>query len=47
LNARKKPDGAELFDLLLEWAPDEEVRQRILVEEPAQLCDYPKSARAT
>src|SRR5215831_19247562 len=27
-----KPDDAVLFDLLLEWAPDEAVRHRILVE---------------
>jgi predicted TIM-barrel fold metal-dependent hydrolase len=40
---RTKPDNAELFDLLLEWAPDEAVRHRILVENPAILYDYPKS----
>jgi predicted TIM-barrel fold metal-dependent hydrolase len=39
-----KPDDAVLFDLLLEWAPDEVVRHRILVENPAILYDYPKSA---
>jgi len=33
-----------LFDLLLVWAPDEGVRHRILVENPAALYDYPKSA---
>jgi len=33
-----------LFDLLLVWAPDEKVRHRILVENPAVLYDYPKSA---
>jgi D-galactarolactone isomerase len=39
----KKPDDAILFDLLLVWAPDEKVRHRILVENPAALYDYPKS----
>ena len=39
----KKPDDAVLFDLLLVWAPDEKVRHRILVENPAALYDYPKS----
>src|SRR5712671_8127688 len=39
----KKPDDAILFDLLLVWAPDEKVRHRILVENPAVLYDYPKS----
>ena len=33
----KKPDDAILFDLLLVWAPDEKVRHRILVENPAVL----------
>ena len=40
----KKPDDAILFDLLLAWAPDETVRHRILVENPAALYDFPKSA---
>jgi D-galactarolactone isomerase len=39
-----KPDDAVLFDLLLVWAPDETVRHRILVENPAVLYDFPKSA---
>jgi len=38
-----KPDDAILFDLLLAWAPDEAVRHRILVENPAILYDFPKS----
>src|SRR5215217_4643323 len=29
------PDDAVLFDLLSDWAPDEKVRHRILVENPA------------
>ena len=40
----KKPDDALLFDLLLVWAPDEKVRRLILVDNPAVLYDYPKSA---
>src|SRR5438105_11361 len=40
----KKPDDAVLFDLLLAWAPDEAVRHRILVDNPAALYDFPKSA---
>jgi D-galactarolactone isomerase len=39
-----KPDDAILFDLLLDWAPNEAVRHHILVENPAVLYDYPKSA---
>jgi D-galactarolactone isomerase len=39
----KKPDDALLFDLLLGWVPDEKMRHRILVENPAVLYDYPKS----
>jgi D-galactarolactone isomerase len=40
----KKPDDALLLDLLLIWAPDEGVRHRILVENPATLYDFPKTA---
>jgi predicted TIM-barrel fold metal-dependent hydrolase len=36
----KWPDDAVLFDLLLDWAPDEKVRHRILVENPAALYDF-------
>ena len=42
--AGDKPDDAVLFDLLLDWAPNEAVRHRILVENPTVLYDYPKSA---
>jgi D-galactarolactone isomerase len=38
------PDDARLFDLLSDWAPDEKVRHRILVENPATLYDFPKGA---
>ena len=39
-----KPDDTVLFDLLLAWAPDENVRHRIVVENPAVLYDFPKNA---
>lgn len=39
-----KPDDALLFDLLLDWAPEESVRNRILVENPAVLYNFPKAA---
>jgi D-galactarolactone isomerase len=34
------PDDANLLDLLLEWAPDENVRRRILVDNPAELYGF-------
>src|SRR5499427_7652594 len=34
------PDDAILFDLLAEWAPDEAVRNRILVDNPAKLYSF-------
>lgn len=40
----KKPDDAALFDLLLEWAPDEATRNRILVANPEALYGFPKTA---
>lgn len=39
-----KPDDAILFDLLLDWAPDERVRNRILVQNPEALYGFAKSA---
>jgi D-galactarolactone isomerase len=38
--ADNKPDDADLLDLLLEWAPDEKIRNRILVDNPAELFGY-------
>jgi D-galactarolactone isomerase len=35
-----KPDDAVLFDLLQEWAKDEETRRRILVDNPATLYGF-------
>ena len=36
----KTGDEAALLDLLLDWAPDESARQRILVENPTQLYGF-------
>jgi predicted TIM-barrel fold metal-dependent hydrolase len=38
--ADAKPDDAVLFDLLTEWAPQEAVRNRILVDNPAALYRF-------
>ena len=35
-----RPDDADLLDLLLAWAPDARVRQRILVDNPAELYGF-------
>jgi len=40
----KKPDDAILFDLMLAWVPDEKTRNRVLVDNPAVLYDFPKTA---
>jgi D-galactarolactone isomerase len=39
-----KPDDALLFDLLADWAPDEAVRHRILVQNAEVLYGFPKTA---
>lgn len=36
----RKPDDADMLDLLLDWAPDEAVRRRILVDNPAELYRF-------
>jgi predicted TIM-barrel fold metal-dependent hydrolase len=36
----RKPDDAALFDLLLTWAPDEQTRHRILVDNPERLYGF-------
>lgn len=38
------PDDAQMFDLLRDWAPDETVRRRILVENPETLYGFPAVA---
>jgi D-galactarolactone isomerase len=40
--ADKKPDDAVLFDLLAEWVPDAGTRNRILVDNPAELYGFPR-----
>jgi D-galactarolactone isomerase len=35
-----KPDDAILFDLLLDWAPDDATRNRILVDNPVALYGF-------
>ena len=40
---KDKPDDAVLFDLLAAIAPDEAVRNRILIANPARLSDFPKA----
>jgi predicted TIM-barrel fold metal-dependent hydrolase len=41
---KDKPNDAVLFDLLAEWAPDPASRTAILVDNPASLYGFPKSA---
>jgi predicted TIM-barrel fold metal-dependent hydrolase len=38
--AGAKPDDAVLLDLLADWAPDETLRERILVANPAALFGF-------
>jgi D-galactarolactone isomerase len=38
--ADNKPDDAVLLDMLLDWAPDEATRQKILVDNPARLYGF-------
>lgn len=40
LPPNNKPDDALLFDLLAKWAPDEAVRNRILVDNPEKLYGF-------
>jgi len=36
----KMPDDADLVDLLLDWAPDDATRKKILVDNPAELYRF-------
>ena len=36
----EKPDEVELLELLLDWAPSDAVRRRILVDNPASLYGF-------
>ncbi len=40
VTAEEKPDGAFMLDVLLDFVPDEAQRQRILVDNPAQLYEF-------
>jgi D-galactarolactone isomerase len=40
----RKPDDARLLDLLLEWAPEQATRHRILVRNPEELYGFAKPA---
>ena len=40
----RMPNDGDLFDLFARWIPDEKVRHRILVSNPARLYDFPVSA---
>ncbi len=42
MNDRVMPNDGDLLDLLLEWVPDEKVRNRILVDNPRTLYGFPK-----
>lgn len=35
-----KPDDADMIDLLLDWAPDDATRRKILVDNPAELYNF-------
>jgi D-galactarolactone isomerase len=37
----ERPDDAAMLDLLLDWVDDEATRNRILVDNPARLYDFP------
>jgi D-galactarolactone isomerase len=39
-SVQDKPDDAALLDVLLDWAPDEATRRRILVDNPAELYGF-------
>jgi predicted TIM-barrel fold metal-dependent hydrolase len=39
----RKPDDAILFDRLADCVPDEAARKRVLVDNPAELYDFPKA----
>ena len=41
---KDKPNDAVLFDLLAEWVPDVATRTAILVDNPATLYGFTKSA---
>ena len=42
-NEMNKPNDAMLFDLMLRWAPDKRTRNRILVQNPAELYGFART----
>lgn len=40
------PNDGDLLDLLSHWVPDEKIRHRILVDNPANLYDFPATDRS-
>lgn len=44
--ADRKPDDAQLFDLLTVCVPNEAQRKRVLVDNPAELYDFPRAQAA-
>ena len=46
-NARPAPPTAALLDLLLEWAPDDATRRKLLVTNPAVLYGFAENALPT
>jgi len=42
-NEASKPDDAMLFDLMMQWAPNEATRNRILVQNAATLYGFTRS----
>jgi len=35
------PNDGDLVDIMLQWVPDEATRNRIFVDNPAELCGFP------
>lgn len=46
MNGRTMPNDGDLLDLLLDWVPEQSVRDRILAENPARLFRLPPPAPA-
>jgi D-galactarolactone isomerase len=45
-NVREVPSTAALLDLLLEWAPDDATRRKLLVTNPAMVYGFAEDALA-
>lgn len=41
------PNDTRLLDQLLDWIPEEKVRNMVLADNPAECLGFPKPARAT